>query len=1388
MLALAYTLPLLKYYKTAFLQSLLSCIVLLVSYPVNAQQYDYAFEHITAKDGLSQNNINCILQDRNGFMWFGTDDGLNRYDGYDFVTYNLNSKTQYALSSNIIMDLVEDIDHNIWIGTSHKGLNLFNYQSARFNDIEAADFNKLNMDIFSTLTDIKSDSLGNVYLICHTKVLKLSKTNKTVHITPITFFDFENKPIENISTISNMGDTLMLGTDKGAMMMKKTLQGNYVPIENKWIIVTNVKEIIQNGEEYIVAGGGGIYITDGSNHLAKFEGVRCMDVILGKNKHLWVATTTGLLLYTPDTATGRYKLSRQFTKGDDYTSISSNKVKCLYEDRFGVVWIGTIGGGISRLDQNKNRFRHYKGQVTSSFIKNNKIRTIYEDPDQNVWFGTEVGGLSLLPFAEKDNYTSGIEDIAVHKGGPTSVFSINGLHEAGQSKVIASTDFYRYNRIYAYDHNSKYVGIELMPAKVMGLPVPTVVYKSDGDHLWIGTYEHGLYRYSFSQDSLVSYEGTNLSSNIIRSIVKDSRQRLWIGTANGLNMLTLAQQRSDKPTFQCFHHLPYDTTTIGNDYILPIYESTDQEIWVGTMGGGLNRFVDTDCSFERVDVADGLPSNVVNNILEDDEGNLWLGSNRGVTKFSPKTRYIKNFDLSDGLQDFEFSEMASCKRKSGEMLFGGNNGFNAFYPKEIRTSPTPPKVELTALYVLNQRIATGEMIRGRVLLSQSIQKQRRITLKHTENSFSIYFTAFHANNPQKYKYKYQLAGFDKQWIITSSQYRFANYTSIAPGKYQFKVLASNGDGIWAQNPLVLEITILPPFWASWYAVAAYLALLLLVMWFFRRFSIIKSKKKEELLLKHFERDKAEELTQVKLRFFTDLSHEFRTPLTLIMGYAQTLLNNNKAMQTDGLANSIHILHRNANILLRLVNQLMDFRKFESGKMRLQVQKTNINLLANQVAASFRIAFKHKKINFTLVCDNTPVWLWVDQEKVGHILYNLLSNAAKYTPENGMVTFSIRDMDGRVKIEVKDSGIGIPTAEQPRVFERYYQASKAKPAPDGSTGIGLSFSKGLVEMHHGTIGFLSQEGKGTTFWVSFLKGKAHLNSQDILNEHPPMGSMPTAGTPLTEVPDGGKDTTTTLAEPAGKPEIILVVEDHYDLRTFLSQQLSKTYQVITAANGLQGLESCLHHTPDLVISDVMMPQMDGYELCRKIKGDERVCHIPVILLTAKTDSVHQVKGFEEGANAYISKPFNFEVLQAQAESIFKHRRVIWEKFNTAFPQIGPNEMPSGKDKAFLEKVNALIEENLPDSAFTVEQLAAHIGMTQRTLGNKLKALTGQTPKRYLSLIRLNHAAMLLQSGAYTVSEITYKVGFNDLQHFRLSFKKQFGHTPSEYKKLKGIQAT
>ncbi|WP_066630844.1 hybrid sensor histidine kinase/response regulator transcription factor [Labilibacter marinus] len=1362
------------------------------------------FERLNTDNGLSQNDINFIYQDSKGFMWFGTVDGLNRYDGLTIVQYKITTPMEFPIGSNLPFCITEDRNGDLWIGTSDNGLWHFNRKKEQFIQFP------MQHDGVRLLADSKISSL---YLTNDNQLLVDSKGG--LSIVNLTELDkgnyktivYDTSPNNKDELLRNLHDMTFVMEDKRGVLWMSSKAGLFQVKGNLFDDI-----VLNRVNAYYGGMTNGIVEVEGGFLVSLYDGVFFLDYSLNTFKlcdhyfDQFIGSSKGTFFGGNDN--GLFELSWDIKNKvlievnhfkyefNNIKSLSKNNITALYEDRYGLLWVGTNGGGLNKLDLNEKKFHHYYQSTEEQSLSYNKVRAMLEDPLGNIWIGTEGGGLSYLRSELTDDYSKGYKqaNVATYDGAQNYVYCLENVPGENGSVIFGAG----YPLILGIGRVGKSGEIEIDNYTDLKISPAFSIFADSRKNIWLGTYGSGLYkvRYDASKkklELLANYSNElesqfSLTSDIVRSVIEDEEGNLYIGTDNGLNILPRTEMHREKPIFEHVKYDYNDPNSLAHNYILAMHLDKKNRIWIGTMGGGLcllNKIKDGRYSFKRYTSKHGLPNDVIKAIEEDERGNLWISSNKGLTKFNPQTEDIRNYTTADGLQGNEFSELASCVRSNGEFLFGGVNGFNSFFPNEIKDNPYASNIEFTNLFVLNDLILPGKEYNGRIVLNQEMPSTDSLKLRFSESSFSVGFSALHYVAPKKIEYKYKLDGFDTDWNVIKGTEPVAKYTNIPPGEYVLKVLATNNDGIWNSVPANLYVEVVPPFWRTIWAFLLYALVLLAMLLFFRRYSIIAVNQKNELMMEHFKKEQVEELVQLKLQFFTNISHEFRTPLTLIQSPLEKLIDKGSEVTNDFRQKSYSLMMKNISILNRLITQLMEFRKLEKGNMPLEVSKGNLYDLVKQVVDAFQEIAQAKNIHFEMKSMYSMMELWFDHDKVEKVLFNLLSNAFKFTKAGGEVdvVVSEEEIDGQewVKIDVIDNGPGIDKDKLPFLFNRFYQTGSHKLSKVSGTGIGLAYAKNLVTLHKGRLSVQSEPNVETKFSVYLKKGKMHFEKGDFCEQTKSDGQRSVSLNAEVHLANQIKqDDEQEVSLSSNKPTV-LIVEDNHDVQELLKDTLEGLYNCVQAYDGKQGLELANQYTPNLIVSDVMMPEMDGFEMCEILKKDEALCHIPVIMLTAKSTDNDKLSGFEGGAEAYMSKPFKIEILLAQIGSILESRSRVMQKFSKNL-RVEPKEVTfTSIDEKLIDRLLKVVEENISNPEFTVVQLADEVGMSQSILNKKLKAIIGQTANVFIRTIRLKRAAQLLKLKRHSVTDIVYEVGFNDVKYFRECFRKQFNLTPSEYAK-------
>lgn len=1354
---------------------------------VNAQPDHYRFKHLNVDQGLSHNEVISFYKDRKGFMWIGTTAGLNRFDGYTIKTYLSDVRDSTSLSNNYINSIIEAPDSTLAILTP-TGLNIYDPATGTFHS---------NVEYFYTtygipkgvINEIVRDNDKNYWFIHESKglVKYISANKKSTWVTHLPG-DTTSIASDSVAGFSQdrQGNTWIIHTNGIFEKISVDLRQGKVLYRNTTLMEKNKGEKMEyriladsNGDLWIYSADvvQGVYFFDvkkqAFTHLDQEAPVLRLNTniirsIVEDNKgQIWIGTDHGgINIVDKKRSTVHYTLHRD----EDEKSLGQNTINTLYKDDAGIIWIGTFKKGLSYYHENLIRFPLFKTSPSDPLsLPFGDVNRFIEDDQGNLWIGTNGGGLIYFN-RKKGTFRRFRHD--PHDPNSLSGDVIVSLFIDHEKKLWIGTF---YGGLNSYDGRTfkQYTNNPSEPGSLSDRSV-WEIFEDSRARLWVGTLSGGLNMLDRRTGAFTHYQKGDLNSvqdNYISTITEDKEGNLWIGTATGLDVLMRLTGR--------FVHY---ATEKGNPYSLSsngirdIREDSHGRIWVGT-SDGLNLFDKEKKSFTSLTTADGLPHNTILTVLEDNNGNLWVSTPNGLSNLiitkdaAGRSVYtFKNYDEADGLQGKQFNENAAYKTSRGELIFGGSNGFNLFKPEQLGMNTQPPSVVLSDFLVFQRSIRPGENIDGTVLLKTSITEVREITLPFDKNFFTIEFVALNYFHPEKSKYAYMLEGLNKEWLTADSKSRKVTFTNLDPGTYTFKVKAANNDGVWNETPTDLQITILPPFWKTKTAFVVYVLLIITALFITRKLIQQREQMKYAIAQERQEAIRMHELDMMKIKFFTNVSHEFRTPLTLILTPIEKILR--QTVDNDQ-QHQFKLIQRNAKRLLNLVNQLLDFRKLEVQEIRFNPSEGDIIQFIKETVYSFSDLSEKKNITFEFNTSLGSLETIFDQDKLEKILFNLLSNAFKFTPEHGSVTVNIQLETGEKErwlvIQVKDTGIGIPADKQEKIFDRFFQNELPKSIVNQGSGIGLSITKEFARSHNGTVTVESEVGMGSTFTVRLPVTEVFHHAEETANEAIFTTSESEAANPVEAEFE---------ASGSRKP-LLLLVEDNEDFRFYLKDNLKFEFRILEAKDGQEGWRQVLRYIPDLIVSDVMMPEMNGIELCRKVKEDQRVSHIPIILLTARTEEEQKLEGLQTGADDYITKPFNFEILTSRIRNLILQR----EKFQKAFPaqhEIKASELNiTSLDTKFIENAIRCVEENVSNADFSVEDLSKMLGISRANFYKKTISLTGKSPLEFIRTIRLQHAAQLLERSQLTVAEVAYQVGFNNPKYFARYFKEEYNELPSAY---------
>ena len=1311
--------------------------------------------YLGIENGLSNNEVTCIYQDHRGFMWFGTYDGLNTYDGYGFKVYRNKLNDTSSLINNRIAFITEDADRLLWIGT-RRGVSIFNRITSKFASLYYQPYNEKAHRVSDFMaTTMKYDAQKNIFIATADKGLLLyNRQTRIAHQIPFR----NNRLLKTNYYVS------ALAFDAGNRLWLFVRDVGLCMYDNKTQEIKVVNKTIKNGlciradnaGNLWIGADNGLYKYDmaANNMLAIFNThSRIPDVTIDKQNHLWIATD-GNGIYTinlPGLQVNR------FEGPGNKELLTSTAIFSIYEDRDGRKWIGTLRGGINIIQQEKNLFTTIsRDPFSTNTLVNNFILSFCEDKSQNIWIGTDGGGLSRWD-RSKNSWTN-FQHQEHNKQSLSCNFVCSILNDY-QNTVWMATWGGGINR-----YNKTTNAFEQLPCinPLTGDEdkYAFILFEDAQKKLWAGTCNDGrLYWYNPTTGHFELFD--NRVTNIL-SLYEDKSGDFWGGTFQSLIKIDRNQKK----------HITYN---IGYA-IRAMHEDRQGRFWIGTEGGGLLLFNRKTARFTKFTETNGLCSNSILNVLEDKSGKLWISTFNGISKFDPQTSSFTNFSQSDGLQSNQFNYNAAIRLRSGEFAFGGIKGFNIFYPDSIYNKPQPVQVWLTDIKINNTPVEKDDSY----ITSRSKNGIEYITLPYNKAVVSIDFVALNFSAPDKISYAYYLDGWDKNWNYVGKS-RTANYTRLTEGLYTFKVKATDAEGHWLTREQQLLIKVLPPWYRAWWAWLLYSVAFVFVLYLYLQYKAQRAKQLYETALAKMETEKEKELNEKKLSFFTHVSHEFRAPLTLIINPIKELVANpDKAVAIEDM----HIVYRNARRLLSLVDQLLLFRKADTEGEKLKLSIVDLHELCHDVFTCFLQQAKARNIQYEFLATGSSIEILADREKMEIALFNLISNALKFTPNEGKVIVEITEKEKSVEVTVSDTGCGIDETVGDGIFENFYRAKKQHTGTHSGFGIGLYLVKQFVQAHHGTVTYESKMGEGTRFTISLSRvggtASAKNSSGNTRSEAP--GLLEELMGDSDQVQNGSPSI--TMPAPAGmvsNKKAILLVDDNAEMRQYLRQLFCDRFIVYEADNGETGLQQAQQHIPDIIISDIVMEGVTGVEFCKTIKSTLELSHIPVILLTATSSTDTKLKGIECGAEDYITKPFEKELLLARVDNILKGRSTLQQYFLDTITLQKNTVKVSAEYRDFIDRCMAIIDQEIDNVDFNIKTFAKEMGMSHSTLYKKVKFISGLSITAFIRHIRLRRAAVLLLSTNTNINEAASQVGINDPKHFRVQFHKLFGMTPSDYVK-------
>ncbi len=1407
---------------------------------LRAQNYPIHFSQISMQDGLSQNTVRAILEDGKGFIWAGTLDGLNRYDGYRIITYKPQIGNPKSLTDHRIKDVYRDRNNYLWIktyknefccydpisdsfvdykpGLQEEASDYSNYYESSTGDIwlwgstgrymrirnknrkfEAIGFSTPQSSSKNRLKFLFEDSDASIWIGSESGLYKITddqpeevyrkknsfsfvnaiETNNKIYFiaeeSAIIAYDMKRNTFETISqpqgkrflNAALLSTTeLLITTPQGIISFNVHNRQFSTPVwGNDQDLTGNIELLLDKNKGIWIYNHSGIvwYYNPGNGktkkmelippHIASIIDLERYNVFIDSQNLIWITTYgNGLFCYNPET-----DILSNYIYQSNKNSPASDYLLSITEDRFGNIWVGSEYAGIIKVIKTNNNIQIIRPEKETSIGKNNNVRTIYEDSYDNIWIGTKNGHLYMYD----NNLTTG-KCIRENLNPYT-------LIEDKKNRMWLGT---KGNGLYVLDGKTgkelaHYVEDKENPKGLSDNTIFTIL-QDDKDRIWIGSFRGGLHLVEESPEGKLTfnrffYDEGNRS--YIRCLYQDSRGMIWMGSSDGVIRFNPEELIKDPKAFISYRLDLHEKNTINSNDIKAIYEDNDKQIWIGTAGGGLNKYMveNNEEYFIAYTTDNGLSGDIVSGIMEDKNGNLWISSENGISKFNKKEVSFLNYHFSEKTYGNHFNENANEYCRNGNMLWGSLDGLLIFNPESLVPEKETPPVTLTGFFIYDQKVEPGEDSP----LQQSVSYSDKIKLTHRQNTFTIEFSGLFLKDPQKNKYTYMLKNYDKQWSPLS-RINTATYKNLPPGNYVFMVQGTNSDGIQNNQLSEIEIVIAPPFTKTVYAYILYAILVLAALYFALKLTLKFNKLNNDIEVE-------KQLTNYKLRFFTNISHEFRTPLTLIRGAVENL--NDQSNVPERVLRQIHVMSRNTTILIRLIDQLLEFRKIQNNVLTLNLEETDIVDFTREIYSGFKETASSKQMNYTFVCSESSFKMHIDRRKVDKIVYNLLSNAFKFTPKEGSIELTVEfNRENQLCIlSVKDNGIGISKEKQHLLFSRFMQINFSA----GGTGIGLSLVKEFVEVHKGKIKYEDNNEQGSVFRIELstdpntYKGENFIthNIPDIIEEKTDKITMPSDTPALLTMPEIDDATLSNYK--------LLIIDDNDDIRNFLVDKFSGYLTTDVAENGEEGLKKAIENNPDLIICDVMMPEPDGFEVTRQLKKEFQTCHIPVILLTAHSSLEHQLEGIESGADAYVMKPFSIKYLMTRVFKLIEQREKLKKRFSSEHVFDGNLISGTDQDKDFFNLINHILEEHISDTQFSVDKFAELSKLKRTIFYKKVKGITGLSPNELIKIKRLKKAGELLLTGEFTVSEVSYKVGFDDPFYFSKCFKAHYNCSPSKF---------
>ena len=1329
------------------------------------------FKKINKSIGLSNGRITRIVKEKDGYVWIGTNNGLNRFDGQEIKVYNKQNST---IGSNDVSDIIIDSKNKIWIATLGGGLNLYDPKFDTFTKFKHNPNNSKSL-LSDNVNALLEDSKGLIWLGTDKGLCCFNPVNQRFISFTNQFNDKQIKKSNGITSIyEDKNHNLWIGTFGNGLFIFNRKDKTFKQIKSNETQISDFINVISplNPDKILVGTrGGGLLVFDlatlnckdylKDNLAIKQEINIIRSIKIDSKNNLWIGTDGNGLLKVENFNTKNPKINNYLHNSQLETSLSGNAIFEIMEDDDANIWIGTAWNGISVIDQ-KNTSELLYGDIVGA--NPSPVLSIFKK-ENTLYLGLDGEGLTEFNTATNRTtyYNSKSKNGALKANYIQKIIETkDGLFWLGTFKNGLIQFNRKTNQFIQFNHKFE-------NKNSISFDDVRDIIEDKNNNLWLATWGGGLNYFDTKTQKFISYrESQNNNKTINNDNVIDLLQdgdKIWLATfGGGLNVID-----TKSGMFTYFKNKATDTKTLSSNTIFSLCKDTKNNLWIGTYGGGINRMNLKTKKIERFENDENIKFQTITGIIEDNNQTIWFTTKQGIIKYSYQTNTFKTIPKLSS----EFHINAIFKDKEGYLYFGGIEGVVKINPKTIEGHAKPPTVKLTNFKLFNKDVAVEE----NGILTENIRFTKNITLNHDHDVVTFEFSALEFPFSSTCEYAIKMENFDKEWRFIGKD-RTATYTNLAPGDYVFKVKSTEKGNNWDTNYTAVSLTVLKPFWLSWWAIICYFLLIILVFYLFRKYIIAWEQMKTNLQLEKINHEKDIEIYDLKQQFFTNISHDIRTPITLILGAVNRLVSYDDNPETDQLK-PINTIKKNCNHLLKLINELLDFRKLEQRK--LQVTQSDFVAFSKEIYLSFtEMAFqKNIKFNFETTQQNSIVWF--DKNEIEKVLYNLLSNAFKFTNEGNAITFLISDTQSHVQFEIMDEGIGISKKNLLKIFNRFYKMPSQSSLNTEGWGLGLAISKEIIELHHGKISVESKVGKGSNFKIQLKKGKDHfnddnfktnaINSETIENY---FDNTINKTIPITQ--ENSLETKTNN-------KTILVVEDNAEIRKYIVDVISQSYLVVEAANGAEALKMLLTESIDLIISDVMMPKMNGIELTKQIKTNINTSHVPVILLTARSSYLHKMEGFDTGADDYILKPFDESLLLSRIKSVLKNRELIYQKFHQQ-ELIPISQLELNKsDEDFMQKMVKVIEANMSSPELDAKFVCSELAMSHSVLYKKIKALTNMTFVEFVRDYKLKTAKKLIAEKNFSVLDASYHVGYSDRKYFSKLFKSHFGIAPSDLIKKK-----